>query len=336
MAKIVPLTLISGFLGAGKTTLLAQLLTQNKGIRIAVLVNDFGPLNIDAEQIVAIEGETVSLTNGCICCTIRNDLMEEVLALLAKDTPPEHIVIEASGVSDPSLIAHTFQIPALNGVVEIESIITVVDAEQTLDLEPEFTKLARKQIQLADLIILNKVDLVSKTHLNRVEKHIHKIAVDARILKAVNCAVPLDLLVGQRLFDGSKLDSDEGTHHLQFQTWTYECHQPFTFIALRKALEQIPAQIYRAKGFISLENAPAEQGLFQFTGGRSWLRLGQEWHNIPRHTRIVFIGTKDSLNPVEVNTAFDENQAKYSRKALENNTTPPVIENLSALQVLFG
>ena len=101
----IPVTLIAGFLGAGKTTLLNRILKGEHGLRIAVLVNDFGTVNIDSELIVGVEGETVSLSNGCICCTIRDDLLNAALAVVARPEPPEYIVIEASGVSDPYSIA---------------------------------------------------------------------------------------------------------------------------------------------------------------------------------------------------------------------------------------
>src|SRR5262245_14173064 len=113
----VPLTIIGGFLGAGKTSLVNHILTHSTGRRVAVLVNDFGAVNIDAKLIVSVEGETVSLANGCVCCTIRDDLLREVIKLLSREPRPDHIVVETSGVSRPVSVAETFLAPSAQGLV---------------------------------------------------------------------------------------------------------------------------------------------------------------------------------------------------------------------------
>ena len=135
-AMPIPITIITGFLGAGKTTLLNRLLRAEHGLRLAVLVNDFGAVNIDAQLIVGIEGETISLKNGRICCTIRDDLREAVLGLLARGDAhdaPDAIVIETSGVSDPYAVATTFtHSPELRERTQVDCIVVLVDAEQVL------------------------------------------------------------------------------------------------------------------------------------------------------------------------------------------------------------
>lgn len=333
----IPITIISGFLGAGKTSLLSHILTSDHGKNIAVLVNDFGTLNIDAEVIVAIEGETISLTNGCICCTIRDDMLTEVLKLLAKDSIPEHIVIETSGVSDPTLVAHTFQMPAISGMVEVDSIISVVDADQTLSLAPEFIELAKRQIMVADLVVMNKVDLVSPAIQKRVTNHIQSISPNARIIQSILGRVDLTLLLGTNRFEDSKLQEFSAKSvPPEFQTWTYTSDLSFTFMALRKALEELPSSIYRAKGFILLEGAPEEQGQFQMTGGRSWIRLGEKWESKTRTTRIVFIGKRSKNDEQIVTDLFNSCQTEYSRTAMDNRKTPVMVHDIRALSILFG
>ncbi|MGH1383658.1 CobW family GTP-binding protein [Kordia sp.] len=334
--KAVPITIIAGFLGAGKTSLLTHILNADHGKRMAVLVNDFGTLNIDAELIVKVEGETVSLTNGCICCTIRDDLMTEVFKLLNQEVVPEHIMIETSGVSDPTLVAHTFQMQAIQGIVEVQSIISVVDADQTLALQNEFLELAIRQIKVADVIVINKVDLASARKKTELTAFIKEKVPNARIIEAIMGRVPLHLILNEARFNPDQLVETTQSHNLAFETWTYTSKEAFTFMAIRKALEKLPSSIYRAKGFIQLESAPEEQGVFQMTGERAWLRMGTHWESEKRSTRLVFIGKKESLNPTEINEHIDECQQTYSREALNTRTTPVKIENLNALKVLFG
>ncbi|MEM4204541.1 MAG: GTP-binding protein, partial [Candidatus Methanomethylicaceae archaeon] len=152
----IPVTIITGFLGAGKTSLLNHILQHTQGLRAAVLVNDFGEINIDAQLVVGVESNTVALSNGCICCTIRDDLLMTVLDLVARPERPEYILIETSGVSDPVSIALTFMLPELRPYVVVDSILTVIDCEQLPSLEGENAILADLQIRSADMVVLNK------------------------------------------------------------------------------------------------------------------------------------------------------------------------------------
>src|SRR5690606_17852760 len=165
----VPLTIIGGFLGAGKTTLLNYVLHAEHGRKVAVLVNDFGEINIDSELIVGIENEvdnTISLSNGCICCSLRGDMLLSLIELLEQPEPPEYIILEASGVSDPAAIALSFLMPDVRRLIRVENIIMVVDAEQVQGLtRGENAELGIAQISVADVLVLNKADLVGNERL---------------------------------------------------------------------------------------------------------------------------------------------------------------------------
>src|SRR5208282_4305984 len=195
-----------GFLGAGKTTLLNRILNGDHGLRVAVLVNDFGAINIDAELVVGVQDGVISLANGCVCCTIRDDLVATVAQTINRREAPEYILLEASGVADPAGIAMTFVNPELQDRIRLDSITCVVDADQVF-AHPEYPaveQLKLRQIAFADMMILNKVDLAGAEQVKKVRAWIDDHFTRLRMVETSYCDVPPEIVLSVGRFDPAR------------------------------------------------------------------------------------------------------------------------------------
>jgi len=305
-----PVTILTGFLGAGKTTLLNRILNGEHGLRVAVLVNDFGAINIDTELIVGVEDNAISLANGCVCCQIRDDLIETVEEVINRPEQPEYILLEASGVADPAGIAITFIDPRLRDRIRLDSIISVVDVEQFYANPeyPDLMELKMRQIGFSDMVILNKVDLVDEAELQKVRAGIEKRLMRVRFVEAVNCDVPLEILLSVGRFDPSQLENNQhdAAHAQAFNTWSFETERPLSLELLTQMVKRkLPGNIYRCKGVVYTTEHPDQRVVLQAVGRRSDISLGDEWGDRQPKSQIVAIGAPDSIDETALTALFE-------------------------------
>ena len=288
----LPLTIVGGFLGAGKTTLIQRLLRQAGGRRIAVLVNDFGKLNIDARLIAQAGADTIELTNGCVCCSIGDDLNGALIQLEARASEFDHVVIEASGVSDPWKIA---QIGLLNAGYRLDGVVVVVDASTVLELldNPRYDDTLLRQCRHADLLLLNQIDLVPgdqaqiEAHTQTIRRRLVKEKAHTQVICCTEADIPTDVLLSACHEVSRKLPSvprwgDDLTSsgHPQWQTLSFCSDRVWTRASFEACLSAVPVQLIRGKAI--LRQSPANP-----SASVSWI----EWHRVcGRDTWIEHIG----------------------------------------------
>ena len=221
MTDKIPVTVLTGYLGAGKTTLLNRILSEPHGKKYAVIVNEFGEIGIDNDLVVGADEEVFEMNNGCICCTVRGDLIRILEGLMRRKGKFDAIIVETTGLADPAPVAQTFFVDQdVQDVAKLDAVVTVADAKwlsARLKDAPE----AKNQIAFADVIIVNKTDLVSPEELREVEARIRGINPYAKLHRAVKSNVPLDAVLGKNAFDLDRileiepafLEADDHDHH---------------------------------------------------------------------------------------------------------------------------
>ena len=311
----IPVSIITGFLGSGKTTLLNHILTQQQGLKTAVLVNEFGEIGIDNELISSSDDDIVELNNGCICCTINEDLVKTVHKILERREKLDYLIVETTGIADPLPIAVTFLSTELRGKTRLDSIITVVDCDNFYAKTREESIAAKQQITYGDVILLNKTDLVESQVVAKIEDKIRQLRPNARILETVKGNVSLPLILSVGLFESDRYFQEETSHsehhhehdehhhhhhhehhhhysdHLDedgFTSLSFETEQPLDLRKFQYFLDnQMPESVFRAKGILWLKGSSARH-IFHLSGKRFGIE-DDEWKGMPKN-QLVFIG----------------------------------------------
>ena len=265
----IPVTVVGGYLGAGKTTLINHVLTADHGRRIAVLVNDFGTVNIDAGLIADAADDTISLTNGCVCCSIHDDLGAALDLQTRRALLPDHIVIETSGVAEPArILTYATAWPG----IRLDAVVTLVDAETIqARAEDKFVgRVVRRQLAAADFLVVNKLDLVTEADQFSLSQWLSHQAPTARLINAMHANVDPAIL-----FEPSKPSAlrvvtrsiNEDRHGATFDSATIEVPSPIDIEALAEVLDDLPTTIHRIKGFIQ-DRATGQWMVVQCVGNR--------------------------------------------------------------------
>lgn len=281
---------VTGFLGAGKTTLINRLLLAADGRRIAAVVNDFGSINIDAELIAERSETVLGLSNGCICCSLQADLLRTLKQLAGRANPPDHVVIEASGVADPQGIVAALMDPALFGSVMLDAVLTVVDAEDC-GANPARMEdsVWRAQVDSADLLAVAKTGEIDVAPLVARLGAISR----TRILMLDDAPPPVELMLA--IGAGCRLRPDRPVlRDDRFVSVEVASAEPALLRAFQAAMEQLAPCLLRAKGLMTFHELPGRTMQFQMTGRRATLAPHE---NNPQGCRLVLIGERASLDP---------------------------------------
>ncbi len=299
----VPATLVSGFLGAGKTTLLNHVLGGDHGQRIAVMVNDFGEIDIDSRLIDAVEDDVVSLANGCVCCSIKDDFVAAVQKVLQRDPPPERLLVELSGVSEPGSVLRSFAVMERSWPVDLDGVVALVDAEYFPEPGAPNFILARDQIAAADLVVLNKVDLVDAARLDALRARIASYVPQGRVVEAREGGVALEIVLGI----ASKRECAPAPPHRadDFETFSYVSSRRLSLERLREVATELPPSVFRAKGIVFIDAKPDHEAVLQIVGRRARLSLGRPWGSRTPETRLVLIGRAGGIDRDAVRRALD-------------------------------
>lgn len=340
----IPVTVITGFLGSGKTTLIRHLMQNPQGRRLAVLVNEFGSVGVDGEILKSCADEMcpeeniVELANGCICCTVADDFIPTIEALMARPVRPDHILIETSGLALPKPLLKAFDWPAIRSRITVDGVIALADAEavaagrfapdvaaveaqrtadDSLDHETPLSEVFEDQIACADIVLLTKADLAGEAGIAAARAAVEAEAprrlpivameegrIDPAVILGLNAAAEDDLHARPSHHDGA--DDHE---HDDFDTVVVELSEVADPEALKRAIVRLAREqnILRVKGYVAVRGKPMRM-LVQAVGERVRAQYDRPWGDTPRATRLVVIGEHDHVDPVAIHAVLTSDE----------------------------
>jgi len=277
MASRVPISLVTGSLGSGKTTLIRQIL-DTVDRRLAVLMNEFGEIPIDSRVIEGENVQIVELAGGCVCCELTGELEAAVTELIEKIVP-DFIVLEATGVAEADALV--YQVEDNLPMIRLDSVIGIVDAFASIKY-PQLGYAARSQLAAADIVLINKIDLVTADQITEVEAQVRKYNDTAALFKTVQCELDIDFLFGLDIGERQPVSAGGHLHETEFQSFVFTSESRLDREKFEHVISRLPHAVYRAKGFVHL----AENGyLFNYVAGRFDLEKFSS-----DRTQLVFIG----------------------------------------------